>query len=244
MIIVAESIEAVRAAPDTGKPALMRLLLVCLLPPFRMMISPAVPNRYIWQPRRGWQPTGKEQLERLESRMALPMLLITFLVLPVIAAETLFKAQLEQSPWLMLCMYLLTAVIWVVFAFAFEFVLLVSVAERKVDFCKTNWLNIAIIILPLVAFLRTLRLFRFLRMANAGRLMRAYRLRGLMTRTMRIALFLSLIERIKQRDPEKYRLHLEEKIQEKEAELETMKAKLRELQQSRSGALIVKAPVG
>ena len=228
LVIAAEAAHAFATASDTGKPALIRLLLVFLLPPFRMTMSPAVPDSYIWLPRRGWLPTGKEQLEHLENRAALPMLLITLLVLPVIGAEMLFKAELEQSPSLMLIVYLLTALIWV--AFAFEFILLVSVAERKVEFCKANWLNIVIIVLPLVAFLRTLRLFRFLRLANAGKLMRAYRLRGLLTRAMRLALIFSLLERLKQRNPETYCLHLEEKIREKEAELADLKTKLRHAQ--------------
>ena len=225
LIIAAEAAHGFLTASDAGKPALTRLLLICLLPPLRMTMSPAVPDSHIWLPREGWLRTGKAQLERLESRAALPMLFITLLILPVIGAETFFKNQLHQSPTLMLIVYLLTALIWV--AFAFEFILLVSVAERKVDFCKANWLNIVIILLPLVAFLRTLRLFRFLRLANAGKLMRAYRLRGVMTRAMRLALIFSLLDRIKQRNPEKYRLHLEEKIQEKEAELEELRAKLR-----------------
>lgn len=226
--IAAEAMDGFRRAPDAGKPAWMRLLLVCLIPPFRMTISPAIPHPYIWLPRQGWLRTGKAQLERLESRMALPMLGITLLILPVIGAELFLQAQVEQSLRLLLVVYLLTACIWI--AFAFEFILLLSVADRKVEFCKAHWLNIVIILLPLVAFLRTLRLFRFLRLANASKLMRAYRLRGLMTRAMRMALLFSLLERLKQRNPHKYCLHLEEKIQEKEEELATLKAKLNEVQ--------------
>jgi voltage-gated potassium channel len=226
--IAAEAVGGFKTAPDASKPALMRLLIVCLIPPFRMTISPALPQPYVWLPRQGWLRPGKEQLERLESRMALPMLGITLLILPVIGAEMFFRAEVEQSLRLMFIVYLLTACIWV--AFAFEFILLISVAERKVDFCKAHWLNIVIIMLPLVAFLRTLRLFRFLRLANASKLMRVYRLRGVMTRAMRMVLIFSLLERLKQRDPYKYGLHLEEKIQEKEEELAILKAKLNEVQ--------------
>ncbi len=225
--IVAEATSGVRTAPDGFKPALIRLLVVCVIPPFRMAISPAMPNQYIWLPGQGWLRTGQEQLERLESRTALPMLLITFLILPVIGAEMFFKSQVEQSLLLMLIVYLLTALIWT--AFAFEFILLVSVAERKVDFCKANWLNIAIILLPLIAFLRTLRLFRFLRMANASKLMRAYRLRGVVTRAKQLALLFNLVDRIMQRNPHKYCVHLEEKIREKEEELEALKTKLHDV---------------
>lgn len=228
LIIVVEAIWGFRAAPDTLKPALVRLLLVCLVPPFRIMISPAMPNRYIWLPRQGWLQTGQEVLERMEWRTALPMLLTTLLILPVIAAETFFHAVVDQSIWLSFTVYLLTATIW--FAFAYEFILLVSVAERKVDYCKVHWINMVIILLPVVAFLRTLQLFRFLRLAKAGQLIRAYRLRGLMARAMRLALVFNLIDRFMQRNPHKFCLHLEKQIRDKEEELEQLKTKLEHVQ--------------
>ncbi len=228
LAIVAEAVWGFRVAPDKLKPALMRLLTVCLMPPFRMTISPAIPNRYIWLPRQGWLQTGQEQLERMEWRVALPMLLTTLLILPVIGVETFFHDQAEQSIWLSLTVYLLTATIW--FAFAYEFILLVSVAERKVDYCKVHWVNLVIILLPIVAFLRTLQLFRFLRLAKAGQLIRAYRLRGLMARAMRLALIFNLIERFMQRNPNKYCLHLEAQIREKEEELDQLKTKWQHVQ--------------
>ncbi len=228
LMIVSEGIWGVRVTSDMRKPALMRLLTVSLMPPFRMMISPAIPNRYIWLPRRGWLRTGQEQLEHMEWRTALPMLVTTLLILPVIGAETFFHAQVEQSAGLSLVVYLLTTIIW--FAFAYEFILLVSVAERKVDYCKVHWVNMVIILLPIVAFLRTLQLFRFLRLAKAGQLIRAYRLRGIMVRAMRLALVFNLIDRFMQRNPYKYCVHLEEQIREKEEELDQLKAKLQLIQ--------------
>ncbi len=72
LIIIVEAGWGFRAASDKLKPALLRLLLVCLMPPFRMMIAPAIPNRYIWLPRQGWLRTGQEQLERMEWRTPCP----------------------------------------------------------------------------------------------------------------------------------------------------------------------------
>ncbi len=228
MAIVAEAVAGVRTAPDGFKAAFKRLLLVCFIPPFRMTIASSVPHQSIWLPGLGWLRTGKEQLERLENRTALPMMLITGLIVPVIGAEMFFIDQVEQSFWLMVVVYALTALIWI--AFVGEFILLVSVAERKVDYCKANWLNIVIILLPLIAFLRTLRLFRFLGVVNASKLMRAYRLRGLATRAMQLALLFNLLDRMMKRNPQKYRAHLEEKIRAKEEELENLKVKLQEVQ--------------
>jgi len=134
--------------------------------------------------------------------------------------------DIEMCPpsWLEIAMWFLTALIW--FSFAFEFILLVSLAEKKLAFCKKNWINLVIILLPLLAFLRSLQLFRFLRMAKAGKLMRAYRLRGLLARVVKLAVVFNLIDRMLSRNPDKYNAHLQEKISEKEAELNELKRKL------------------
>ncbi|MCB1807601.1 MAG: potassium channel protein - like protein, partial [Candidatus Competibacteraceae bacterium] len=103
--------------------------------------------------------------------------------------------------------------------------------RKKLDYCKKNWINIVIIILPLVGFLRSLRLFRMLRLAKAGKLARAYRLRGLLMRAQRLALLFNLIERILHRNPEKYLATLREREQNKLNELAEIQTKIRELEQ-------------
>ena len=227
-VIIAEGLWGFLESPDKIKNSLLRLLLVILIPPFRLAIAPAIPNRSIWLPRYGWQRTGQALMDITDARLALPMLLITLLILPVIGGEFAFSEQIEASPALALLQHFVTATIW--FAFAFEFILMVSIAERKLDYCKKHWINIVIILLPLIAFLRTLQLFRFLRVAKAGKLLRAYRLRGVMARALRLALVFNLLERIMARRPEKYLAHLQEKIQEKETELGELRDKLAQLQ--------------
>lgn len=327
LAIIIEGVLGYIAAPDKPKAAILRLLLVIAVPPMRMMISPMRPNTAVWLPRWNWLKTGKFALERMERRAAMPMLLMTALIVPVIAADLLsgerphdvLAAELEsvtrfdlsdngmrlfmmdegervvanvarperqrgqglEGDWVVLgrpkgaetttlsfgssdafsfvtgcsktegvfaygygalgfnamdktaecpptlleiLMWALTALIW--FSFAFEFILLVSLAEKKLDFCKKNWINLVIILLPLFAFLRSFQLFRFLRMAKAGRLMRAYRLRGLLTRMVKIALVFNLLDRLLSRNPDKYDAHLRQKIAEKEAELLELKSKL------------------
>lgn len=123
-------------------------------------------------------------------------------------------------------LYLVTALIW--WSFALEFILLVSLAPKKLEFCKRHWINIVIILLPLLAFLRSLQLFRFLRMARAGKLMRAYRLKGLGTRVAKLAVLFNLVDRMLSRNPEKYRAHLEDKIADKTEELQALRDRLAE----------------
>ena len=327
LVIITEGVIGYFRAPDRPRAALLRLALVVLVPPMRMVISPLRPNTRVWLPRFGWIDTGKSSVEAMERRTAMPMLAMTALIIPVIAADLLtgprahdvLAAEMDSvtrfdlsdngmrlfmmdesqrvvanvartdrntgpgiaGEWAVLgrpagdevstlvfgqddgftfqtgcsvttgvfaygygalgfndmarsqtcpptllekMMWFLTALIW--FSFAFEFILLVSLAEKKLEFCKRNWINLVIILLPLLAFLRSLQLFRFLRMAKAGKLMRAYRLRGLLTRMIKIAVVFNLIDRLMSRNPEKYDAHLREQIFEKEAELLELKSKL------------------
>jgi len=327
LLIAVEGIMGYLAAPDKPKNALFRLILVLLIPPFRITISPQYPNSRSWIPKLNWVPTSKASVEKMEVRTGLPMLLMTLLILPVIAADflvgpkphdvlaaefdtvsrsdtsannarlflmdenekviaTLARPDREaregiDGVWtvlgrpegaevstlsfgpgdafsfntgcsvtegifgagqgalgfnglnkvakcpptpLQLIMWFITALIW--FSFALEFILLISLSEKKLAFCKKHWINIVIILLPLLAFLRSLQLFRFLRMAKAGKLMRAYRLKGLATRMAKLATIFNLIDRFLSRSPEKYDAHLRDKISEKEEELAELKGKL------------------
>ena len=104
--------------------------------------------------------------------------------------------------------------------------MMVSLAPKKLDYCKRHWINLVIIVLPLVAFLRTLQLFNFLRIAKASKLAKVYRLRGLGTRLLKIALAFNLIDRIMSMNPERHCAALEEKIAEKEAELADLRGRL------------------
>lgn len=327
LVIIAEGVVGFLAAPDRRGKARVRLLLVCLLPPLRMTLSPARPGDAVWLPRYGWIPTGKASVREMEERTAMPMLFMTVLIIPVIIVdflagqnphdtlaiemETVERHDVSASgtrlfmldgnervvanavrpdqatlsdidgEWsvpgsakgdtrttlslqddgaftlvtgcavtegrfatergllsfaglkrtglcapgpLEVLIWLVTAAIWL--SFALEFILLVSLAEKKIEFCKKHWINLVIILLPLLAFLRSLQLFRFLRMAKAGRLMRIYRLRGLVTRVAKLAMVFNLIERVMARNPDKYGTHLREKIAEKEEELADLREKL------------------
>lgn len=214
--IICESVYGFRQAPDR-KPALKRLILVVLLPAFRMVISPVRPNREVWLPAYGWREVSTVSVAEMEQRTAIPMLLATALIIPVLIVDFGLAEIVKESRPIQVTMAILMALIW--FSFALEFIVMVSLAPKKLAYCKKHWINIVIIVLPLVAFLRSLQAFRFLRVAKAGNLARAYRLRGLLTRSLKIALAFNLIERIMSLSPERYIASLDEKILEKEEEL-------------------------
>ena len=222
-VVIGEAIWGWRRSTDGGQ-SWKRALLVMLVPPFRMVISACRPNLGVWLPVYGWRDVSAPSVLEMEQRTAIPMLLATALIVPVLIVDFGFSAAVERSVALQVTLAVLMALIW--FSFAFEFVVMVSLAPKKLDYCKRHWINIVIIVLPLVAFLRSLQLFRFLRMSQAGKLVRAYRLRGLITRSLKIALAFNLVERILSMKPERFAATLEEKIAEKEEELAELREKL------------------
>ncbi len=221
--VICESIWGWRCAADPAR-AWKRLLLVALVPPFRMVFSPRRPNARVWLPRYGWRDVSTASVTEMEQRTAIPMLIATALIVPVLIVDFGFAETVEGSWALQVVLAVLMALIW--FSFALEFVVMVSLAPKKLKYCKKHWINIVIIVLPLVAFLRSLQSFRFLRLAKAGKLVKAYRLRGLITRSLKIALAFNLIERILSMNPERYAASLEEKIAEHEEELAELRGKL------------------
>lgn len=203
---------------------LQRWLLVSFIPPLRMTVAVEAPPDWLWLPGRGWRRCGESISGRLEQRLALPMLILTLLILPVLGIELALGEALETRPQLATAVHLITTVVWI--GFTAEFIWMFSATPDKLAYCIKNWINLVIILLPLVAFLRVLNLFRFARVLRAGRMLRAYRLRTLQARIWRLALLFDLVERIQQRNPAKYCAGLEKKITVLETEVDRLKQKL------------------
>ena len=114
-------------------------------------------------------------------------------------------------------------------AFVFEFVILVSVVERKLAYCRKNWIDLAVILLPLLSFMRAARLGRLVQLKQLSRTARIYRLRGIALRTWRAFVTLDVIDMILKRDPA-YRIDkLQEEITDKQAELAYLQSELTRL---------------
>jgi len=223
-LIGLESLAGLFAAKDAWSARLKRLMLITLIPPLRMTMATGTANGWLWIPRAGWRRTGPATSEKLEQKLALPMVFLTLLVLPVLGAELGAGEALESRPRLALAIHLTTCLIWI--GFTAEFIWMLSATPNKLAYCQKHWINLVIILLPIVAFLRVLNMFRFARFFRAGKLLRAYRLRTLQSRLWRLALLFNLIERLQQRNPEKYCAGLEKKIGELETELVRLKDKL------------------
>ena len=221
LVIALEAVVGLRLATDGRQARWRRFFLILLLPPLRMTTATSTLDGWLWLPAVGWRPAGPITTAKLEHKLALPMLVLTLLVLPVLGVEFGAGEALETRPSLALAVHLTTSLIWV--GFTAEFLWMISATPQKLAYCLKNWVNLVIILLPLVAFLRVLSTLRFLR---AGRLLRAYRLRTLQSRLWRLVLVFNLFERLQQRNPAKYRASLEKRITEMETELARLKEKL------------------
>jgi len=216
-----EAVAGLLFAKDTWRARLRRLVLTILIPPLRMTTATSTPDGWLWIPGVGWRATGPTTSAKLENKLAVPMLVLTLLVLPVLGVEMGVGEALETQPSLALTVHLATSLIWI--GFTAEFLWMISATSQKLAYCQRHWINLVIILLPLVAFLRVLSALRFLR---AGKLLRAYRLRTLQSRVWQLMLAFNLFERFQQRNPQKYCADLEKKIAVMETELARAKEKL------------------
>ncbi|KAA3620702.1 MAG: hypothetical protein DWQ08_15100 [Proteobacteria bacterium] len=223
MPFLVESLAGFVLHPGLGGNA-RRFFLLVALPPFRLGYSTFFESGTVWLPGLGWRRKGRALFEELDRRATIPMLIIALMILPLLGVEFLLKDKVAELPWLSVSLDVCAAFIW--FAFAFEFIVMVSVAEDKIAYCKKNWLNLLIILLPLIAFLRGLQVVRAFRVARAGKLLRVYRMRSLLLRIYQALVAISAIERLIYRNPEKHLEKLEKAHKEKERELAELRAKI------------------
>lgn len=120
-------------------------------------------------------------------------------------------------------------------AFAIEFILKCSVAEKKIAYCIQNWMDLAVVVLPLIDFLPILRAWRLgglLRLNQLNRMSRLYRLRGLLMKAWRAILLLEMIHRLLGNYQERRLNKLRDLIAAKEIELEELRLEKAELEQA------------
>jgi len=206
------------------------LMLVCFCPPLRLGMRHADMQGRIWLPVIGWQEVNEDLRQRLDRALSIPMLIIALLILPVLLVEFAMVEQVAKHLWLQLALGVSTGLIW--FAFAGEFILMIAVAEKKLRYCKQHWLDLAIILLPLISFLRSLRVLRAARAARLARVQqltkmgRVYRLRGLAMRVFRGVLLVELFRRVLWITPERRLRALREELREKELEADRLRREI------------------
>jgi len=206
----------------------------CLFPPLRICRRDREEQERIWFPVWGWQNVDFDLRKRLERAFSLPMILVALFILPVLALQYFYSQQVAQYPWLRFVLHVCAGLIW--FCFAFEFIVMVSVAQSKISYCKKHWLDLLIIVLPLISFLRSLQSLRATKLLKAAklqqlaRLVRVYRLRGLSMRIFRALLLLEVLNRLLPVAKEKRLARLRNSLAEKEHEIEHLRRQIATLE--------------
>ena len=217
----------------------LRVLLIALAPPWRMAL-PDPRTGLVWVPRLGWQPPGKELFKRLDRAFAAPMIAFAFLILPILVLEYLRGEHVRETVALALALDVGIAVVWM--AFATEFVFKASVHSRPFEFARERWLDVAIVVLPMLEFVltrwvdvaplaRLLRLGRALAPEQISRMQRLYRLQGLATRAWYAFLLLGGLGRLFGVTPEARLRELEGQIADLEEQLKEARREAEELRE-------------
>lgn len=203
-------------------------------PPLRLAKPVAEMNGEIWLPKIGWHPPGKPLAKLLDKVFSKPMLMIALLILPILLIEFGLAEQVQTMPWLKLTLSICTGFIWC--AFAIEFIVMVSATDKKFAYVKKNWIDLAIILLPLVSFLRSLRIVRtaniakFAKVQQLTKMSRIYRMRGLMAKSIRALMVLEVMHRVFNVTPEKRIEKLSLQLEEMEEEANEIRSQIKRLQ--------------
>ncbi len=205
-IFIAESIYRIILAKSIPTPRKHILLHVAsaVVPPIWMGIPSIAWQGRQWIPILHWVHPGKQSSQTLTRFFGKPMVAIALLILPILLLEFGLKSLVAEHFWLQMIIHIATGFIW--FAFTVEFILMLGVTDKKLQYIKKNWIDLAIILLPLISFLRSIRVLRLAKLAKIQKLAkmgRIYRMRGLGTKLFRALLMFQVVNRILRITPEK-----------------------------------------
>lgn len=204
------------------------------IPPLRMCMRDRIAGDRMWFPVIGWQVVDRQLRRRMERIFSIPMMWIALLILPVLICQMFFKTEIITYPWLRFALHLSAGIIW--FAFAFEFVVMVSVSNDKLLYCLKHWLDILIMVLPLVSFMRSLSILRannlmqLGQMQEAARIVRVYRVRGVALRGFRAFVLLNVFQRLFRVSPKRRLARLRETIADRKDDLAELERQASELE--------------
>lgn len=197
-----------------------------LFPPLRLASRHIQNVNIIWIPFYGWSKCNEGLLKLMKRKFSIPMITIALLIIPVLLVEWKFYDEVAAYLNIDLSFYLdmVQAFIWL--AFAFEFIIMFSISNERINYVKKNWIDVLIILLPFIAFIRTLRIIKVARLTQMAR---GYKLRGLLMKARQGFVFASFFQRILTIKPEYQIKNLRKKLDVNHKEREAIEDELIEL---------------
>lgn len=199
---------------------LVRCLVVGLIPPLRIAAHSRTRPGHLWLPWLGWRKIDFDLQKTLERVFSGPMFFMALLVLPVLAIEYFWSDAVASYAPLRTGLRVGIGLIWI--AFAIEFVIRISVAEKKLRYAFNHWVDLAVVLLPMVEFmpfLRVLRVTRLMRLERMARIAKYYRLYGLAGKGWRGLVVLQMVQRLMSRSPEARVSRLKAQLEDKQDEI-------------------------
>lgn len=197
--------------------------LVLLFPPLKMGSSHLLKPELQWIPFLGWCYRNEGLLVHLKGKFSIPMILIALLILPILVIEWQFYEPVQEflNADLSFVLDMAQAFIWL--AFAFEFILMVSISHEKMDYTQKNWIDLLIILLPFIAFVRTIRLIKIARLSQIAR---GYKLRGLLLKARQGLFFAGIFHKLLKVKPEFQLKSLKKKLEKNQKQREELEEEL------------------
>ena len=213
--------------------------IMTLLPPLRLATRSCDDQKSFWL--FGWHVVTSDLYARLEKQFLYPIFIVSVLMTPFWVTEIFFPAKISSHPWLYHLLNFGNALVWVLFVI--EFIIMFSVAPKRLDYLKTHWLELFIIILPMFALARVIliaryaqllsriKLLKLFQIAKLQRMLNIYRARTVFNRIIRILIIVDLFKRFYQRrNPKKYLTLLQQQLAKKEREVARLKQQISETQ--------------
>ena len=244
LIFVVERLIHLILCPHNGLKILYFSLFILIFPPLRLIIRrcSAPPAICLYSQ---WYELQPKLLEELETGFIYLTLPISLLMLPFWMIEIFQVDLLYENFFLHHIVNLGNALIWALFLA--EFMLEFSVTTKRGEYLIKHWLELFIIILPMLILTRFMRLgylsallgfgnlseLQVFRLAKLRQMLSLYRARAVFNRVLRILTLIDLFRRWQQRrDPQKYLAYLQEQLayhQEQVAELQQKMAETQRL---------------
>ena len=200
-------------------------LLALFFPPLRVGSRNIVSGEFSWIPGWQWCKVNEGLFAELKRRFVLPMIAIAVLIIPVLIIEWKFLDEVRSAfPGLKINLILESVQTFIWCAFTFEFLLMISISRRKLNYVKKNWIDLLIILLPFVSFLRTLRISQIARLKYATR---SFKLRGVITKARQGLIFVDFVQRIFRLRPENEVKRLFRLLQENQQDRRELQQKLK-----------------
>ncbi|NJO14568.1 MAG: hypothetical protein HC877_02110 [Thioploca sp.] len=217
------------------------LVFIILLPPIRLATRRCNHANMIWL--FGWRLTDSACYTELEKQFLLSILFLSLFMSPFWVTELIAPDKLNNHELLYHLVNLGNALIWELFVI--EFIIMFSIAEKKLFYLKKHWLELLVIILPMLALASILvsryallRQFKFikpenlLKIARIRRILNIYRTRSVFNRILRILIVVDIFKQFYQyRNPQKYLALLQEQLAQKEQEVIKIKQRIQETKQ-------------